>query len=683
MSKRARPKKTRAPSPPPPVRVRALSPPRLKKPFGFEVVYQLQGEAPLRNVLLTEDRPMELRLSNVLLRDGEVIVLQTLSTVTVEDYHFLIQFKAGQLTEGTTIVEDSTWEVLREDDANTDTTNIYLAWTGAKRSLAPGETFALVFKGLHGEPEAAKTAPMLISWPEPEVEGGTQTGSPLRIEPRIPGQGDEYETEAYLILEKMVWAGRTNIPLRMDSVGPNQVMNAENAESTLVLRLTNSAPAGSQGEDVVFKHASSVNDRSFLKLKVPIGTTTARPFALCTKDQANGITRALSGWTAQAGTPNADNTVMTFTFVPNAKVTLKPGAHLEITLAKIVTGHPSGPAHLELEYGQLPDFRDGRLTIPLEKAPMMFGWGENQTNVGFGSSEPPAKLFVRNGHVRLSSKESEIQNEGALVLRSDSDDSGDDSSLMVFTGEETEPLLELTASGLLTLRTADGGHGFNHTDGDCIVGTYASSRGGWVGTTSNHPLHLFTNDGQPTATLSTEGDFSVTGRIKDKTGFVIPVGAILPFGGSSAPAGWLLCDGREVATSSYPELQAVLGSAFGSAASGKFRLPNLKKRVPVGVDTGYARGAAGGAETHTLTTQQLPAHSHGITDPGHSHSIPTSNDTGDRDDNVRLIQAWRYPRKFTSSSNSGTTGITINNAGGGQAHNIMQPYLALHYIIKH
>lgn len=534
------------------------SEPRLKRPFGFEVAYRIHGEAPLHNVLLTENQPMELRVANVLLRDGETIILDKIETVSVEDHHFLIQFKTGQLASATTTVEGSDWAVLRKEDATTGTTNVYLAWKSAAKRLDAGETLSIVFRGLYAQANAVQSLPMFLSWPEPAIEGDTHADSPLRIVQRIPDQGNKYETEAYVILEKRVWGGRSTIPLRLDIVGLNQVVNVGNEESALMLRVTNCAPSGSQGEDVEFKYVASVTDRSFLRLKVPIGTIAARPFAVSTKDQANGITRALSGWTVQAGSANADSTEMHFGFVPNATVKLKPGEYLDIALSKVVTSHPSGIAHLELEYGKLPGFRDGKLTVAVEKLPM-----------------------------------------------------------------------KLDANGNLLLK-------WNLDDG---------------------------------------------GRFKDKTGAVTPVGTVVAFGGSTAPAGWLLCDGRSVSTTMYPDLYAVLGATFGSAASGQFRVPDLRVSVPIGASATYNLGSTGGAINHVLTTSEMPLHLHEVTDPGHRHQVFVFNDNGvvlgDGMDSRQSTRTAHIPATAPSQS-----GISIQPAGGSSPHNNMQPYLVVNYIIK-
>lgn len=176
----------------------------------------------------------------------------------------------------------------------------------------------------------------------------------------------------------------------------------------------------------------------------------------------------------------------------------------------------------------------------------------------------------------------------------------------------------------------------------------------------------------------------------------VPLGTILPYAGSagSVPSGWLLCDGTSYDVNAYPELFALIGTDYGSEPN-RFKVPNLNGRTPVGYDINQsefnALGKADGAKTHTLTTNEMPSHTHNAsssTDGNHNHNYgtrgfltdiaaagkernPGADGSGDNDN----LQSTRF-----AGSHSHT--ITVNNTGGGAAHNNLQPYLTINFIIK-
>lgn len=173
-------------------------------------------------------------------------------------------------------------------------------------------------------------------------------------------------------------------------------------------------------------------------------------------------------------------------------------------------------------------------------------------------------------------------------------------------------------------------------------------------------------------------------------------GMMMPFAGSAAPTGWLLCAGQTVSRTTYATLFAVIGTTYGAGdGTTTFALPDMRGRVAAGKDdmngtaanrvtsggsgvAGATLGAAGGAETHTLTTAQMPQHNHGVNDSGHSHSL--SNAAGAGGNAGTGGSGYGYPTSGTTAS--ATTGISIQNAGSSGAHNNMQPTLILNWIIK-
>lgn len=147
--------------------------------------------------------------------------------------------------------------------------------------------------------------------------------------------------------------------------------------------------------------------------------------------------------------------------------------------------------------------------------------------------------------------------------------------------------------------------------------------------------------------------------------------------------GWLKCDGRALQISDYYFLWQVIGYSFGSNTSNDFKLPNPAGRVPgvIGTGSGLTARSLGdtlGEETHVLTVAEMPTHSHGVTDPGHVHGYTDTYRTGNQStDNAFGTETAANETSTTASltTASATTGITINNTGGSNAHNNMQPTL--------
>lgn len=163
-----------------------------------------------------------------------------------------------------------------------------------------------------------------------------------------------------------------------------------------------------------------------------------------------------------------------------------------------------------------------------------------------------------------------------------------------------------------------------------------------------------------------------------------PTGSIIAFAGQTAPAGWLLCDGRTLTAAAYPALSAVLGTSFGANGAGTFKLPDLRGRFPLGtnpaplpdVPTIRPLAQAGGEESHVLTTSEMPAHSH---EQKFSTEL-AQNYTG------AYVAGGNYssgPRVMRRDDFNSQSALPIAEAGGGAAHNNMPPFVVLNFIIKY
>lgn len=189
-----------------------------------------------------------------------------------------------------------------------------------------------------------------------------------------------------------------------------------------------------------------------------------------------------------------------------------------------------------------------------------------------------------------------------------------------------------------------------------------------------------------TGNTTVGGVLNVTGEaFAASLGFV---GEVRMWAGAGDPnTYWLVCDGRAVSRTTYAVLYSIVGTTYGVGDGvTTFNLPNTAERVIVGKSgsktliTQYDATVLGGTfgeGTHALTTAELATHSHGITDPGHTHVIG-------------LLQGAPNGGSFSAYTNSvssnatasSTTGITVNNQGSGTAHNNVQPALVLNHIIK-
>lgn len=146
------------------------------------------------------------------------------------------------------------------------------------------------------------------------------------------------------------------------------------------------------------------------------------------------------------------------------------------------------------------------------------------------------------------------------------------------------------------------------------------------------------------------------------------------FAGGFAPVGWLDCNGGVLQISAYPALFSLLITIYGGDGQSTFALPDLQSRVAVGTGGTYALGSNGGAETVTLTGQQVPLHMHPLmsTATGQQQTpagaVPASVDQNYEVYGPRTAATTLIPASVSDSGRSGP-------------HNNIQPYLGMRYII--
>lgn len=155
-----------------------------------------------------------------------------------------------------------------------------------------------------------------------------------------------------------------------------------------------------------------------------------------------------------------------------------------------------------------------------------------------------------------------------------------------------------------------------------------------------------------------------------------PPGVILPYGASTAPAGWLNCTGAAVSRTTYAALFAAIGTTYGVGdGSTTFNLPDLRGRVPVGnsgVSPFTNLGDTGGATLHTLTTAEMPSHIHTI--GGASIKFSGSDPHTHAGAGPALSEA-------ANPNGGNATPVDTGLKGSDNAHNNVQPFQVVNFII--
>lgn len=200
---------------------------------------------------------------------------------------------------------------------------------------------------------------------------------------------------------------------------------------------------------------------------------------------------------------------------------------------------------------------------------------------------------------------------------------------------------------------------------------------------------------------------AITAQLASLSVGTVPVGSITMWAAATAPENWHLCNGDGMRMDLYPELYAVIGSTYGSPAPNWFFLPDLRSRFVVGLnssDTDYnALNKKGGSKSVTLTTDQIPAHTHGLGTLNSRGTFPAVDLQYDQysaayrntiktrkvgDEEVRFntnlkgggrSDGWGSVYDF--DWRQGISGA-LGSEGGGQSHENRPPFITMNYIIK-
>lgn len=152
------------------------------------------------------------------------------------------------------------------------------------------------------------------------------------------------------------------------------------------------------------------------------------------------------------------------------------------------------------------------------------------------------------------------------------------------------------------------------------------------------------------------------------------IGEIRMVGFSFAPVGWAFCSGQQVAISQLDALFTLIGTTFGGDGQETFNLPNLQSRMPLHVGNQFLLGELGGSETVTLTTQQIPSH---------THAAQCQSGDGTQANPQGGVWASSSATPYSNAAPDTTMNAqALAPVGGNQPHDNMMPYLTINFIIS-
>jgi microcystin-dependent protein len=158
------------------------------------------------------------------------------------------------------------------------------------------------------------------------------------------------------------------------------------------------------------------------------------------------------------------------------------------------------------------------------------------------------------------------------------------------------------------------------------------------------------------------------------------VGEVRMFAGNFAPRGWAFCDGQMLAVSQNDALFSLLGTIYGGDGRTTFGLPDLRGRIPIHAGSGpglspRSLGSKAGAENVTLTTNQLPSHSHEFTATTANATDSTPNNT------MTMGKGVGFDPYIDQNGSVSMNANNVTAVGGSQSHTNIMPFLCVNFII--
>lgn len=153
------------------------------------------------------------------------------------------------------------------------------------------------------------------------------------------------------------------------------------------------------------------------------------------------------------------------------------------------------------------------------------------------------------------------------------------------------------------------------------------------------------------------------------------VGELRMFAGNFPPVGWMFCEGQLLPISENEVLFQLIGTTYGGDGQSTFALPDLRGRIPIHQGNGFILAETGGAESVTLTTSQIPSHTHPFV-------VSTDGGTTANAQNNLISASPSLSLFVEDTSTVNLNASTVTPVGGSQPHENMQPYLCVSFIIS-